>query len=166
MRRAGRAAGWIGLAALQVAIAYAYAVRGTWWHYLLHQYVGWGIGLSLAGLVAVARRRPVPVLPALLLGQLVSIFPDLMFRFLRMPHEPSMDWALGHISLHTGPSPLLVALAVLLLGGLGFLLCAARPALAVAACLAGPALLLVACLLAAPIPQQLRDYPGTASVAP
>ena len=171
MRRFARWAALGGLAALEALIALAYYDRGTWWHFLLHQYVGWGLGLAVAGLLSLARRRSVRPLPFLLLGQLVSIVPDLMFRYLRMPHEPSMDLWVGHISLHTGPSPLLVALGVLLLGGAGWLLASQQPArrsaLAVGTSLAGPILLLVACLLAAPIPHALHDYPSsTASVVP
>ena len=93
-------------------------------------------------------------------GQLESIVPDLMFRFHRMPHEPSMDLWGGHISIHRGPSPLLVSTAVLLLGGLGWFLAPSRRRLAVAAALAAPGLLLVACLLAEPIPTRLSEYAG------
>lgn len=151
-----------GLAALEGLVAWSYQDRGTWWHWMLHQYVGWGLGLAVGGLLAVALRRRVPAVGAMVLGQLVSIFPDLMFRFMRMPHEQWMDWWVGHISMHTGPSPLLVALLVLLLGGSGWLLAASRPRLAVAVCVSGPVLLLVACLLARPIPTSLSDYAVTA----
>lgn len=126
---------------------------------MLHQYVGWGLGLAAGGLVAVWRRRPGSVVLAMVLGQLVSIFPDLMFRFMRMPHEQWMDWWVGHISMHTGPSPLLVALGVLLLGGWGWLLSAHLRRTAVVVCLVGPVLLLTACLLARPLPTSLSDYP-------
>ena len=167
MRRALQIAALLGLAALQGSIANAYYSRGTWWHYLLHQYVGWGLGLSAAALVWALTRRRVPALVALLAGQLVSIVPDLMFTFMRMPHEPSMDLWVGHISIHRGPSPLLVATAVLLLGGLGWLSAATRPRVAVAVSLAGPILLLAACLAAEPIPTRLSDYPAeTAVVVP
>ena len=44
-----------------------------------------------------------------------------MFRYLRMPHTLPMDLWLGHISLHRGPSPVLVALGVALLGGAAWL---------------------------------------------
>jgi hypothetical protein len=140
----------LGLLALELVVAQAYYDRGTWWHFLLHQYVGWGLGLSVA---ALARW---PAVPAMVGGQLVSIFPDLMFRFMRMPHERWMDWWVGHISMHRGPSPTLVACAVLLLGGAGWFLAPRRAGVPVA--LSGPALLLVACLLASPIPTRLSDY--------
>jgi len=158
-----KAAAYLGLGAVQAAVAVAYYDRGTWWHWLLHQYVGWGLGLAVAGLLAVLLRRRVPAVPAMVLGQLVSIVPDLMFRFMRMPHEAWMDWWVGHISMHTGPSPLLVALAVLLLGGWGWLLAGRYRRVAVAVCLAGPLLLLVACLLARPIPTSLSDYPRSSA---
>lgn len=161
---AGRGLAGLGLLAVEGAIAVAYYDRGTWWHYLLHQFIGWGLGLSVAGLLVVGLRRHVPAIAAMVLGQLVSIVPDLMFRFLRMPHEPSMDWWVGHISIHTGPSPLLVALAVLLLGGWGWLLAFRLPAPALVVCLAGPALLLVACLLARPLPTSLSQYPASSAV--
>ena len=49
MRRLSLVAAWAGLAVVQLAIAVAYQSRGTWWHYLLHQMVGWGVGLAVAG---------------------------------------------------------------------------------------------------------------------
>ena len=150
---------WLGLLSLEGLVARSYDDRGTWWHWMLHQYVGWGLGLAVGGLLALRGRR-VPAVVAMVTGQLVSIFPDLMFRFMRMPHERWMDWWVGHISMHTGPSPLLVATAVLLLGGAGWYLASVRPRLAVVVCLAGPLVLLVACLLARPTPTSLQDYPA------
>ena len=165
--RAGKALAWAGLAALEGLVAYAYYDRGTWWHWMLHQYVGWGLGLAVGGLIGALTKRPVPAVAAMVAGQLVSIFPDLMFRFMRMPHESWMDWWVGHISMHTGPSPLLVATGVLLLGGWGWLLAPGRHRTAVVVCLAGPVLLLTACLLARPIPTSLSDYPAhSAPVVP
>jgi hypothetical protein len=151
-----RVLAWLGLGAAEGLIAYTYWNRGTWWHFLLHQYVGWGIGLSVAGLLWATRGIRVPAVLAMVGGQLVSIVPDLMFRFHRMPHEPSMDLWLGHISIHRGPSPLLVCTAVLVLGGLGWFLRRRGPAITVS--LAGPVLLLVACLLADPVPTRLSGY--------
>lgn len=160
MRRLAVLAAWAGLLALQVAVARTYLGFGTWWHWLLHQQIGWGVGLATAALVAVVSRWRVPAVVALLAGQLASIVPDLQFRFARMPHEPSMDVWLGHISIHTGPSPLLVALGALLLGGWAWIASAydrrrAGAALGVAALL----LVAVANLLARPIPQTLAEYP-------
>ena len=160
MKRAGVLAAYAGLAALQCAVAVAYLSRGTWWHYLLHQQVGWGLGLAAAATwMALRAGSYVPPIGAAVGGQLVSIVPDLMFRYLRMPHEPSMDLWLGHVSIHRGPSPVLVALAVLLLGGTAWL-AAARgwrsPALGAAA--AAAAVLTVACLLAEQIPRRLADF--------
>ena len=160
MRRAAVLAAWAGLAALQYGIAMAYLGLGTWWHWLVHQLVGWGLGLATAAVVAATTRYRVPALPALLVGQLLSIVPDLQFRYARMPHEPSMDLWLGHISIHTGPSPILVALAALLVGGWAWVagVCDRR---AVAGSLGCVALVLVAgaCLLAGPVPSTLADYP-------
>ena len=84
--------------------------------------------------------------------------PDLMFRFLRMPHTGAMDLWLGHIAVHTGPSPVLVALGVLLLGGGGWLASASgRRAAGSALAVTAGGLLLVACLLAAPLPTTLSE---------
>ena len=161
MRRLGQLAALAGVVALEVAVALAYLGLGTWWHYLLHQLVGWGVGLSTAALVATVSRWRPPALPALLLGQLLSIVPDLQFRYARMPHEPSMDLWLGHISVHTGPSPVLVALGALLLGGWGYVaVCLRRRRLGPALALAGIVLVAVACLLARPLPATLADYPA------
>ena len=159
MRRLAVLAAFAGVAAAQVALAIAYQNRGTWWHYLLHQLIGWGVGLSVAaGLMVWRRGLVIPPVLAAVAGQLVSIGPDLMFRFLRMPHEPSMDLYLGHMSIHRGPSPVLVALAVFLLGGWAWIAAAARrPQLALGTALVAITLLTGACLAAAPIPTRLSD---------
>jgi hypothetical protein len=111
-----------------------------------------GLGLGAAALVTSATSRSVPAVVALLVGQLLSIVPDLQFRYARMPHEPSMDLWLGHISLHTGPSPVLVALGALLLGGWGWIAGATPPPAGRRARRAALVLVTVACLLARPIP--------------
>ena len=160
VRLVAQLAAWSGLLVLQGAVAAAYLGLGTWWHWLLHQLVGWGVGLAFAALVASFTRYRIPAVAALLGGQLLSIVPDLQFRYARMPHEPSMDLWLGHISIHTGPSPTLVALGALLLAGWGWMaaVCSRRRT---AAALAGSAiaLVLVACLLAEPIPSTLEEFP-------
>ena len=157
------AAAYAGLFALQAGIVVAYLARGTWWHYLLHQFVGWGLGLAAAGAVVALRPTTfVPPVAAAALGQLVSIAPDLAFRYARMPHTPGMDVWVGHISIHRGPSPVLVALGVLLLGSWSWLAGAygrRRAALALSAAAAG--LLLGACLLAEPLPTRLADLGAT-----
>lgn len=160
MRRAAALAAWAGLLSLQYLIAMSYLGLGTWWHWLLHQLVGWGVGLGTAALIGALTRYRIPALAALLAGQLLSIVPDLQFRFARMPHERSMDLWLGHISLHTGPSPVLVALATVLLGGWAWIAVTYGRRLAGAG-LGAAALVLVAgaCLVAEPVPTQLSDYP-------
>ena len=160
-------AAWAGLTVLQLGVAVAYHDRGTWWHWLLHQLVGWGLGLGVAAVMAEVGRRSVPAVGALLVGQLLSIVPDLQFRYARMPHEPSMDLWLGHISLHTGPSPVLVSLSALVLGGWGWI-AAAYGRRAPAGVLGACALLLVtlACVLARPIPGTLADYPTDTAPLP
>ena len=158
-RRLGVLAALSGVLALEGAVAAAYLGLGTWWHYLLHQLVGWGVGLSTAALVGTVSRWHPPALPALLLGQLVSIVPDLLFRYARMPHEPSMDLWLGHISIHRGPSPVLVALCALLLGGWGHLaVLAGRRRLGAALAAGGLVLVAGACVLARPLPTALTEY--------
>ncbi len=160
-RRAAILAAWAGLLALQYGVAVAYVSRGTWWHFLLHQLVGWGAGLALAALVAASTRYRIPVVVALVLGQLVSIVPDLQFRFQRMPHMASMDLWLGHISIHTGPSPVLVALGCVLLGGAAYVAAEfGRSRLAAVTAVASGALVLVACLLASPVPATLAEFPA------
>ena len=160
MRRVAVLAAWAGLVVLQVVVARTYVGFGTWWHWLLHTQVGWGVGLATAALVAAVSRWRVPAVVALLAGQLASIVPDLLFRFARMPHEPSMDVWLGHIAIHTGPSPVLVALGSLLLGGWAHLAATVgRRRLAVPLALGALALVVVACVLARPLPTTLADYP-------
>jgi hypothetical protein len=77
-----------------------------------------------------------------------------------MPHMASMDLYLGHISIHTGPSPTLVGLGCVLLGGTAYLAAEhARRRLAVVSAVAAGALVLVACLLALPVPTTLAEFP-------
>jgi hypothetical protein len=168
VRRLAVLAALAGIVSLEVLVALAYLGHGTWWHYLLHQLVGWGVGLATAALVATVSRWRLPAVPALLAGQLVSIVPDLQFRYARMPHEPSMDVWLGHISLHTGPSPVLLALTALLLGGWGYVaVCASRRRLGAGLAAAGLVAVAVACLVARPLPTTLADHPlDTARVLP
>ena len=160
MRRAAVLAAWAGLLSVELVVALTYRAYGTWWHWLLHHLIGWGVGLAIAALFAVATRRHVPVVLALVVGQFASIVPDLMFRFLRMPHEASMDLWLGHISIHTGPSPVLVALGALLIGGTAYSSSAyGRRRTSVALAVGALLLVTVACLLARDTPTRLSDYP-------
>ena len=160
MRRFLVVAAWLGLLSLELLIARSYHAYGTWWHYLLHQMVGWAAGLAVAALVAASTRWRIPVVVALVGGQLVSIVPDLQFRYQRMPHMASMDLYLGHISIHTGPSPTLVALAALLLAGWGWLAGAwSHRRTATALALSSVLLVVVACVLADPVPRSLEDFP-------
>ena len=64
MRRLAVLAAWAGLLVLEVGVAVSYLGLGTWWHYLLHQLVGWGVGLSTA-LVATVSHWRVPAVVAL-----------------------------------------------------------------------------------------------------
>ena len=158
MRTALRLAALAGLVTAEIAVAVAYDNFGTWWHYLLHQLIGWGLGLAVAALIGLRFR--VPALAALLAGQLVSIGPDLIFRYLRMPHDAAMDVFVGHISIHTSPSPTLVALGTVLLGGGAFTAMAyTRRRTSTVLALAAVALVAVACVTARDLPGSLRDYP-------
>lgn len=159
MTRPAVAAAWCGLVAVQGLVANSYVTRGASWHWLLHVPIGLGIGLAVGALVWVLSGRRVPALGAGLIGQLYSIAPDLAFRFLRMPHSSSMDLFLGHIAIHTGPSPVLVALTVLLLGGWAWVAAAyGQRVLAAGLAIGTGGSLLLACLLAGPIPSRLSDF--------
>lgn len=161
MRTAARWAAYAGVVALQVGLAIAYHSRGTWWHYLLHQQVGWGLGLAAGATLMVATRRHVSPLWAALAGQLVSIAPDLAFRYLRMPHDPLMDVFAGHISIHRGLSPVVTTWAFLTLGCAAWLLASVRrDRVAVGTAALAALLLTVACLTADPLPERLADFPA------
>lgn len=152
----------LGLLALQVAVATAYLSRGTWWHYLLHQSVGWGLGLAGAALLAaLVPWRRVPVLAALLAGQLWSIAPDVLFRYARMPHDPAMDAFAGHIAIHRAWSPVVAVWLFVSLAAAGWLL-ATSGRRRVGALVAGLAVAFLgaACLTAEPLPTRLSDVPG------
>ncbi|MDP9436934.1 MAG: hypothetical protein M3P93_17825 [Actinomycetota bacterium] len=160
MRRLLVVLGWLGLLALEGLIARSYLGLGTWWHWLLHQSVGWGAGLVLAALVGATTRYRVPVVGALLVGQVLSIVPDLLFRFARMPHDASMDLWLGHISIHRGPSPTVVALVSLLVGAAAWTaMTYGQRRTSIGLSLAAVVLVTGACLLAKPVPTRLADFP-------
>lgn len=67
LRRAVVVAAAAGLVALELLVARTYLGFGTWWHYLLHQLVGWGLGLATAALVATVSRWRAPAVLALVL---------------------------------------------------------------------------------------------------
>lgn len=140
-------------------LARGYAVRGTIWHYLVHSTVGAGLGLAAGAALAVGLHRPINGWAAAVVGQAISIVPDLMFLFGRMPHERWMDVFFGHISVHTGPQPLLIGLAVFLVGGWAWL-AATLDHRITALSLAGLAALILAAALAlhVPLPTRLSDY--------
>ena len=160
MRRFARWSAFAGVAALEYGIAVAYASRGTWWHWLLHQTVGWGLGLALAATVMAWRGTRWHPLWAALAGQALSIAPDLAFRYLRMPHDPVMDVFAGHISIHRGVSPVVTTWAFFTLGATAWLLASVRRRRAALALSAAAAVLLtVACVTAGPLPERLSDFP-------
>lgn len=153
------AAGLLLLGALELYIGRAYIVRGTEWHYIVHNSIGVGLGLAGGGVVAAIRRRPTNGLGWALVGQLASVMPDLIFGLLRIPHQRWMDVFVGHISVHTAPGPLYLGIAVLLLGGWGWL-AAVAGGRAVGAALGTVAIavLVVALALHRPLPTHIADY--------
>lgn len=109
---------WILFILFEVALLqYQYAIRGTSWHFLLHSLSGAGLGLAAAALYSAVRRQPVNPWLWAIVAQIISASPDFMFMLMRMPHELWMDVFLGHISIHTAPQPLPVALALFIVGG-------------------------------------------------
>ena len=157
----------------EAVVAQAYVTRGTTWHLLLHTLIGLGLGLAAGAAVSSltqsrsgsGRRpeqegRPFGPVRWAVAGQLVSIVPDLLFAVIRIPHARWMDVFVGHITIHLVPAPLLVALAVFLLGSSAWF------AAVVLRRRLGGALLAVATVaslglalaLADPIPTRLSDY--------
>lgn len=159
-RRAGTVTALAILAVLEGLVAEAYYVRGTSWHWLLHGTVGLGLGLAVGGVLAVLRRRPVRALPWALAGQAVSITPDVLFLAGRLPHRRWMDVFVGHIAIHTAPVPLLVGVAVFLLGGWSWFAgsALARRTTAAALAIAAGVVLGSALALARPLPESLSDF--------
>ncbi|MDQ6650304.1 MAG: hypothetical protein M3Z02_09340 [Actinomycetota bacterium] len=160
MRRPAAALALVVLAALEIAVARAYIGRGTSWHLLLHSSIGAGMGLAVGALVSAARSRPVPGLGWAVLGQLVSILPDVAFLYLRLPHQGWMDVFVGHISIHTAPQPLLVGMGVFFLGGWAWWLASGvgRRAGGLVLTLAAVGLLSAALVAHRPVPTRLSDY--------
>jgi len=157
----------VALVLVEAVVVRAYLVRGVAWHALLHTAVGIGLGLSAAALLSALRRRPVAALPFALGGQLVSVAPDVLFVVARLPHARWMDAFVGHISIHTAPLPLPVALVVFLLGGWAWWFCSFGTPRAAGVSLAALALALFAGALALrePLPTELADYRDPASAA-
>ena len=165
----------------EAVVAQAYVARGTTWHLLLHTLIGLGLGLA-AGAVASAlaphrnlaryrleqRGKPFGPVRWAVAGQLVSIVPDLLFAIIQIPHARWMDVFVGHITIHLVPAPLLVALAVFLLGSSAwFAAVVLRRRLGGALlAVATVASLGVALALAAPIPTQLSDYSDRLTALP
>ncbi len=149
----------VALIAWEAVFARAYILRGTSWHLLLHTLIGVGLGLAAAAWWSSVRRRPTSALQWALGGQLLSSFPDLLFVFGRVPHQLWMDAFVGHVSVHTAPQPLLVALGIFLLGGWAWERATAgarRAGSLLGAAAAG--LLVLALATHAPLPTTLGDY--------
>lgn len=164
VRRAGRVAALASLLGGEVALAAAYTARGTGWHFLLHSTLGAGAGLVLATVLATLRTRaaspPGQAVGWAVLGQAVSVTPDVLFAAARVPHRRWMDFFLAHISIHLTPQPLLVTTGAFLVAGWGWWLAAHTYRRGLGVGLAGLAVLVVAgaLALAHPLPTRLADY--------
>ncbi len=157
-----RVAGFATLVAVEALLGWSYAVRGTAWHLLLHTGIGAGLGLAAAGTVAALRSRPVRALPWAVLGQLVSAGPDLIFVLVREPHRRWMDVFVGHVSVHTAPQPLLIGLAVFVVGGWAWYAgTTGRRTAGLLLAVAAVGTLAIGLALHRPLPTRLDDYtPG------
>ncbi|MHB8340462.1 MAG: hypothetical protein ACYDB7_04725, partial [Mycobacteriales bacterium] len=136
-------------------LAYEYHIRGTDWHFVLHTLLGLGAGFTAAALLGTRN-----VARWALLGQVVSVTPDVIFITLGIPHERWMDIFLAHITIHVVAAPLAVAATLFLVAGWGWWISAwtsARLSGALLA-LAGVVVVGVALALHHPIPTQLSDY--------
>lgn len=160
---AHRWGGLLALAGVEVWLAREYVVRGTTWHLLLHSTLGLAAGLVVAA-AAVAVHRPArpgwAALSCAVVGQAVSVLPDLLFAVGQVPHGRWMDAFLAHISIHLVAQPLGVSVAAFLLAGWGWWLAAHGGARRGGALLAAAAVAVVAAALATahPLPTRLADY--------
>lgn len=165
--RARLVVGSVALAVYQAVLINGYHDFRTTWHYLVHSGIGFGLALSVAALVtARTGRRTRPVVFALA-GQLVSVLPDVMFRFLRMPHVRGMDVFMGHVTIHVSPLPLIVAVVMALGGSWSWWLATSGRRSGGTALAAATGALLAAALAAhTPIPTRLSHFESRFGEAP
>lgn len=88
---------------VEVALYVSYRGHDARFHYFTHFFVGSAAALTVMAAVAAYRRRPV-ALPLIwpLVGHVVAMFPDVLFRF-GIAHYEWMDVFLGHVSVHFVP---------------------------------------------------------------
>ena len=160
-RHSVRAISWIALVLYEVILlVHQYASRGTSWHYLVHSMIGAGLGLGIAAIIASVRHQPSnPWLWALFL-QTISMLPDYIFIFTRMPHDQWMDVFVGHISIHTSPQPLLIALMIFIAGGWAWFVSSSLQKYRLGLILAATCFMLLAIDLSfhRALPTKLSDY--------
>lgn len=154
MRPSRAIAGTLVTGAVEAWLAYEYHVRGTDWHYVLHSLLGIGAGFAVAA--ALGTRK---VVRWGLLGQALSVMPDVLFIVGGIPHQRWMDIFVAHITIHVVPQPLLIATALFLLAGWGWYLTAWTPARASGRLLAlsGVAVVAIALAVHHPIPTTLSQ---------
>lgn len=152
---AARGLGVVLVAAAEGLLAYEYHVRGTDWHFVLHTLLGLGAGFAVAALLGTRK-----VARWALLGQAVSVAPDVLFIAFGIPHQRWMDVFLADITIHVVAAPLAVAATLFLVAGWGWWISAWTPARLPGALLAIAGLVVVGVALALhhPIPTQLSDY--------
>lgn len=104
-RRPGlRICAWCAIAAaIEVALYLSYDHHNGSFHWFTHFFVGASAALLAMSGVARMTRRPVPIpLLWVVLGHLVAMAPDLLFRG-GMVHRRWMDLFLGHLRVHYVP---------------------------------------------------------------
>lgn len=95
---------WCVLAVVvEFGLYLSYRGHDARFHWFTHFFIGASAALLIMALVALRTRRPVP-LPFvwLLLGHVVAMFPDFLFRA-GTAHYHWMDVFLGHLSSHFVP---------------------------------------------------------------
>ena len=96
--------------AFEVWLYTRYAALGAQFHFWLHTLFGAALGLVALSVLRLARRRTdgtTAPWEAGWLGQLYSVFPDILFLAFGVLHMLWMDVFALHISLHFVPRPLL-----------------------------------------------------------
>jgi hypothetical protein len=150
-----------------------YAALGAEFHFWLHTLFGAALGLVALTLLRLARRRragSVASWEAGWLGQLYSVFPDILFLAFGVLHMLWMDWFAFHISLHFVPRPLLTMwlLFTLALAAYG-LASVGRRMLSASVLLSCVGIAALALALAPDVPVtlgEIRDHDGLALICP
>ncbi len=142
------------VAGVETWLGYEYHVRGTDWHFVLHTLLGCGAGFAVAALLGSRR-----VVGWVLLGQALSVLPDVLFITAGIPHQRWMDVFVAHITIHVVAQPLLVAATLFLVAGWGWWLAAwtSQRAAGRLLALAGVAVVGIALALHHPIPTSLAQ---------